>query len=219
MRVISAPEPHARGDLKLPAHSAAAAGTLIKALGVEMLPRGLRYRERFELAARAGFRHLEMHTVPDPAEAEEVARAARQAGLKIHAVVVKCAGRVPYYAGEAKEVEAAVAAALTSLRNAAAWGADVVLLVPALVRGEMSYEETRAVSRGAGRSVGGAHGADLPAAPRTFSNCPYRRRAGQRRHRAEARLCRVSPRRVGALRSLRTAALTASRPSFFAASA
>ncbi len=122
-------------------------GSLIKAVGVDMLPSGLRYSDRFELAARAGFGHLEMHTVPDRAEAEEVGRAARQAGLKIHAVVVKRAGRVSYYAGEAEGIEAAVAAALASLRNAALWGADVVLLIPGLVRAGLSYEDVRDTSR------------------------------------------------------------------------
>ena len=114
---------------------------LRKAVLVSMLPKELSYAERFSLARAAGFEGIEMQTVENADEAAEILDASRKAGLRIHSVMNADHWRFPLSSADPAVVARSVAGMETSLRNAALWGADAVLLVPAVVDATTSYAD------------------------------------------------------------------------------
>lgn len=120
---------------------AAAAGGMKKALYVSMLPKELGYRERFQMALDVGFEGIEVGTITDPKVAEEIKEAAAKTGLKIHSVMNAEHWKYPLSSADPQVVAKSVAGMETSLRNAKLWGADSVLLVPAVVNPETSYQD------------------------------------------------------------------------------
>jgi hexulose-6-phosphate isomerase len=120
---------------------AAAAGTMKKAVYISMLPKELAYPERFKLALDVGFEGIEIGTITDPKVAEEIRDAAAKTGLKIHSVMNADHWRYPLSSADAEVVAKSVAGMETSLRNARLWGCDSVLLVPAVVNPETSYQD------------------------------------------------------------------------------
>jgi L-ribulose-5-phosphate 3-epimerase len=121
--------------------SAAPVVALRKAVLISMLPANLSYAERFALARAAGFDAIEMQTIADRDDAHAVADAATKAALPIHSVMNADHWRYPLSSGDRTVVDRGVAGIETSLRNAASWGADAVLLVPAVVDAATSYGE------------------------------------------------------------------------------
>ncbi len=126
---------------------AAAAGGMKKALYVSMLPKELGYRERFQMARDVGFEGVEVGTVADPKVAEEIKDAAAKTGLAIHSVMNADHWKYPLSSADPAVVAKSVAGMETSLRNAKLWGADSVLLVPAVVNPETSYKDAWARSQ------------------------------------------------------------------------
>jgi hexulose-6-phosphate isomerase len=120
---------------------AAAAGRPKKALYVSMLPKELGWRERFQLALDCGFEGIEIGTVAEARVAEEVREAAARTGLKIHSVMNADHWKYPLSSADPQVVARSVAGMEASLRNAKLWGADSVLLVPAVVGPETSYKD------------------------------------------------------------------------------
>jgi L-ribulose-5-phosphate 3-epimerase len=106
-----------------------------------MLPRNLSYAERCRLAREAGFEELECGTVESPAEAEEIKKAAEAAGLRIHSVMNQAHWKFPLSSSDPEVVARSMKGMETSLENARYWGADVVLLVPAVVNAQTGYRE------------------------------------------------------------------------------
>ncbi len=129
----------------LPARAARAAepagGSPKKALLITMLPKELPYRDRFRMALEAGFAGIEMQTVADSAEAEAIRDASASTGLRIHSVMNSDHWKFPLSSADPEVVSKSVAGMETSLRNAKLWGADSVLLVPAVVDAQTSYRE------------------------------------------------------------------------------
>ena len=125
----------------LPARWAAAAGSPKKAVLVSMLPKELPYLDRFRMAVDAGFAGIEMQTIADAKEAEAVRDAASQSGLRIHSVMNMDHWKFPISSADPEVVGKSVTGMETSLRNAKLWGADTVLLVPAVVSPQTSYQE------------------------------------------------------------------------------
>jgi hexulose-6-phosphate isomerase len=121
--------------------AAVAAGTPKKSVLITMLPRELPFLDRFKLAVDVGFVGIEMQTVTDPAEAEKIREAAEKSGLRIHSVMNSEHWRSPISSPDPAVVDKSVAGMETSLRNARLWGADAVLLVPAVVGPETSYRD------------------------------------------------------------------------------
>jgi hexulose-6-phosphate isomerase len=131
--------------------AAAAAGTMRKAVYVSMLPKELKdlsgaakplgYLERFQLAKEVGFEGVEIGTVADAAEAQAIKEAAAKAGLVIHSVMNADHWKYPLSSADPEVVAKSVAGMETSLRNAKLWGCDSVLLVPAVVNPETSYQD------------------------------------------------------------------------------
>ena len=120
---------------------ARAAGGPKKAVLVSMLPKELSYRERFQVAVDAGFAGIEMRTVADPREADEVKAASGGTGLRVHSVMNADHWTYPLSSADPETVARSVAGMEASLRNAKLWGADAVLLVPAVVNPETSYRD------------------------------------------------------------------------------
>jgi hexulose-6-phosphate isomerase len=112
-----------------------------KAVLVTMLPKELSYQQRFALARAAGFDGIEMQTIANPGEAAEVLAASKATGLAVHSVMNADHWRYPLSSRDPSVVARSVAGMETSLRNAAQWGADAVLLVPAVVDAETSYAD------------------------------------------------------------------------------
>lgn len=119
--------------------AAGAPGAMQKATLISMLPRDLSYADRFAMARRAGFDAIEMQTIEAEAEETEILDAARAAGMRIHSVMNSDHWRFPLSSADAEVVARSVRGMETSLRNAARWGADTVLLVPAVVDAKTSY--------------------------------------------------------------------------------
>ena len=136
----SAHRPSARAQQPAP-QSPRAAPAIRKSTLNSMLPRNLPYAERFTIARDAGFEAIEMGTVNEPERAAEANEAAKKVGLRIHSVMNADHWRLPLSSGDPDVVNGSVRGMETSIRNAALWGADAVLLVPAVVDARTSYRD------------------------------------------------------------------------------
>jgi len=141
----------AAGASRTPAAGAAAAAAqqpapsgaagLRKSVLISMLPRELSYQQRFALAREAAFEAIEMRTITREEEAAEIREASQKTGLRIHSVMNVDHWDLPLSSSDPDVVRRSVRGMETSLKNAALWGADAVLLVPAVVDATTSYKE------------------------------------------------------------------------------
>ncbi|MGH9662174.1 MAG: sugar phosphate isomerase/epimerase family protein, partial [Bryobacteraceae bacterium] len=129
--------------LPLAAVPSTAAGRLPlrKAVLYSMLPRAMALDDRFRLAVDCGFEEMECPTIEDASEAERIKKAAESAKLRIHSVMNQAHWKFPLSSGDPEVVARSVQGMETSLRNAHLWGADTVLLVPAVVDATTSYRD------------------------------------------------------------------------------
>ena len=118
-----------------------APSTIKKSVLINMLPKELSYAARFALAREVGFEGIEMQTITRPEEAAEIKEAAAKAGLRIHSVMNSDHWRLPLSSSDPDVVTRSVQGMETSLKNAALWGADAVLLVPAVVDAKTGYKD------------------------------------------------------------------------------
>ena len=112
-----------------------------RALINTMLPDDLPLVDQYKLAVETGFTAMEVRAVVDDAEAREINDAAQKAGLRIHSVMNQTHWRHPLSSPDPADVEACVEGVRASLRQAELYGADAVLLVPAVVRSDTTYEQ------------------------------------------------------------------------------
>ncbi len=117
----------------------AAQGTLKKSVLINMLPNNLSYLDRFKMAVDTGFEAIEMQTITDPKEADDIKAASDQAKLRIHSVMNMGHWEWPLSSPRPDDVKKSMERMETSLRNAKLWGADTVLLVPGVVRPDTTY--------------------------------------------------------------------------------
>ena len=110
-----------------------------KAVWYGMLPNSLGIAEKFQLARDCGFEAIECPTTPDASQAEEMLGASKKVGLPIHSVMNQEHWRSPLSSADPAVVEKSMEGMRTSLRNAKLWGADTVLLVPAVVNADSPY--------------------------------------------------------------------------------
>jgi L-ribulose-5-phosphate 3-epimerase len=142
LKLIAAAAAAAAGPAgRLTAQTPATAPAVRKSVLINMLPRDLSYAARFAMARDAGFEAIEMQTIARPEEAAEIRDAARTAGLRIHSVMNMDHWRLPLSSSDADVVTRSVQGMETSLKNAALWGADTVLLVPAVVDASTPYRD------------------------------------------------------------------------------
>jgi len=118
-----------------------AAPAIRKSTLMSMLPRDLSFAERFAIARDAGFEAIEIGTVNEAERAAEIREAAQKSGLRIHSVMNADHWRLPLSSGDPEVVNGSVRGMETSIRNAVLWGADAVLLVPAVVDAKTSYRD------------------------------------------------------------------------------
>ena len=116
-------------------------GRLKKAVLITMLPKQLSYLDRFKLAVDVGFEGVEAQTVTDPKEADEIHEASVKAQLPIHSVMNMGHWEWPLSSPNPEDVARSLQRMETSLRNAKLWGAGAVLLVPAVVRPDTTYQQ------------------------------------------------------------------------------
>lgn len=119
----------------------AAASAIKKSVLINMLPKELSYAAKFALAREVGFEGIEMQTIARPEEAAEIREAAAKTGLHIHSVMNMDHWRLPLSSSDPDVVTRSVQGMETSLKNAALWGADTVLLVPAVVDAKTGYRD------------------------------------------------------------------------------
>lgn len=113
---------------------------LKKALLSTMLPGALPEAERFKLAKDCGFEAIETLSVTDLAAARQMGEAARAAGIRIHSL---CYGgwEAPLSHPDPEVAAKGVKGLEAALRSAKAMEADAVLLVPAVVKDEVTHEQ------------------------------------------------------------------------------
>jgi L-ribulose-5-phosphate 3-epimerase len=112
-----------------------------KGIVFNMLPRSMSILDRFQLAKDVGFEEIECHTEPDQARAEEFKAASDKTGVPIHSVMNSAHWQYPLSSSDDKVVETSMEGMRTSLRNAKLWGAQTVLLVPAVVNPQTQYKD------------------------------------------------------------------------------
>jgi len=112
-----------------------------KAVWFGMLPKDMPLDDRFKLAKDCGFEAIECPTQPEPDKAEAFRKASQTSGLKIHSVMNQGHWDFPLSSSKPEVVERCMKGMEASLENAERWGADTVLLVPAVVNPETSYAQ------------------------------------------------------------------------------
>jgi len=112
-----------------------------------MLPKSMSIADRFKLAVDTGFEATECPTTPDDRVAEEIKKASESAKLPIHSVMNMAHWKYPLSSADPAVVAESVKGMETSLRNAHFWGAETVLLVPAVVNPQTSYQDAWARSQ------------------------------------------------------------------------
>ena len=131
----------------VPAMAAAAAADSAKRLPVKkgvlvsMLPKELSMKDKFQLAKDSGFDAVEGQTVEDPAIETEMAKASQATGVPIHSVMNMLHWQFPLSSSDNEAVTKSMGGMETSIRNAAAWGANTVLLVPGVVNPATGYAD------------------------------------------------------------------------------
>jgi L-ribulose-5-phosphate 3-epimerase len=119
----------------------ARASVLKKSVLIDMLPKELSYAAKFALAREVGFEGIEMQTIARAEEAAEIREASAKTGLRIHSVMNADHWRLPLSSSDPTVVTRSVQGMETSLKNAVLWGADAVLLVPAVVDAKTGYRD------------------------------------------------------------------------------
>jgi L-ribulose-5-phosphate 3-epimerase len=129
------------GALAVPFLKGAGRLPIKKAVEFNMLPKSLSPLDAFQLAKDAGFEEIECPTTPEQSKAEEMLDASKKTGLRIHSVMNQAHWTYPLSSPDPAAVEKSLDGMHTSLQNAKLWGADTVLLVPAVVNAEVGYAQ------------------------------------------------------------------------------
>jgi L-ribulose-5-phosphate 3-epimerase len=109
------------------------------AVEFSMLPESASIADRFQMARDAGFERIECPTTPDQQQAESMKNASDKIGLKIHSVMNMDHWKYPLSSPDPAVVQKSLEGVKTSLHNAHLWGANTVLVVPAVVDANTSY--------------------------------------------------------------------------------
>jgi L-ribulose-5-phosphate 3-epimerase len=112
-----------------------------KAVEFSMLPKTLSVMDAFQLAKDCGFEEIECPTTPEKARADEMLAASKNTGVRIHSVMNQAHWASPLSSPDPAVVEKSLEGMKISINNAKLWGADTVLLVPAVVNAEVSYAQ------------------------------------------------------------------------------
>ena len=124
-----------------PGEASAAGASIKKGVLLEMLPDKLSFADRFKMARDVGFEVVQAPTTSEERIAEEIKKAADAASVRIDSVMNMDHWKYPLSSGDPAAVDKSLTGMRTSLRNARMWGADAVLLVPAVVNPQTSYRD------------------------------------------------------------------------------
>lgn len=113
---------------------------LRKAVQLGMLPNKLPDADKFKLAKKCGFEGIEAYPMNDLDAARQQGKLARDAGVPIHSIVFG-GWHAPFSDPDPKVIKRGLAGMETALRCARAMDAETVLLVPAVVKENVSYAD------------------------------------------------------------------------------
>ena len=119
--------------------NAAAKRKLLKGVIINMLPKNLSDKEKFQVAKRSGFEWIEARTFGNLDAAKEQSKLAREAGVPIHSVLH--GWWPPFTDTTPSVVQKSIDAMAHALRCAQAMGASAVLLVPTRVTENFRYAD------------------------------------------------------------------------------
>lgn len=105
-----------------------------------MIEEDLSIADKFRLVADLGFDGVELDA-PNDLPLDEVLKARDAAGIAIPGVINSAHWKVPLTDPDPAVRQACVDATITALHQAKAYGADTMLLVPGVVKGETSYAQ------------------------------------------------------------------------------
>jgi hexulose-6-phosphate isomerase len=112
-----------------------------KGVLTSMLPKELSWKDKFQLAKDVGFEGIEGQTEENPAVEAEMRKASEATGMPIHSVMNMLHWQFPLSSSDPAAVEKSLKGMETSIRNASAWGANTVLLVPGVVNPQTGYAD------------------------------------------------------------------------------
>ncbi|MFN0101102.1 MAG: sugar phosphate isomerase/epimerase family protein [Bryobacteraceae bacterium] len=112
-----------------------------KAILTSMLPKDMTWKDRFQMAKDVGFEAVEGQTEEDSAVEAEMRKASEATGMPIHSVMNMLHWQFPLSSSDSAAVEKSMKGMETSIRNAVAWGATTVLLVPGVVNPQTGYAD------------------------------------------------------------------------------
>jgi hexulose-6-phosphate isomerase len=139
---LAAAGAHASGQQQSASAPASASGKRFrKAIIDSLLPESLPLNDRFQLAVDLGFEGLEAVAPDDDAMVDAIAAAAQRTGLVIHSVMNLGGWASPLTSEKPETAEKGFESLCRSLRVAAIWKADNVLLVPAVVTPAVRYQD------------------------------------------------------------------------------
>ncbi len=110
------------------------------AVKIGMVNTGSTLAEKFAAVKAAGLHGIELDS-PGPYQADEVRDASEQTGIEVHGVVLSTHWSKPFNHPDAGVRAEARSALETALRDAKAFGATTVLVVPAVVNQSMPYAQ------------------------------------------------------------------------------
>lgn len=113
--------------------------TLRKAVGLGMVAEGATLLDKFQLLRDLGFDGVEMDS-PGGHGQDEVLAASQKTGLLVNGLVHSKHWGAPFNSNDPKQRAESVAALEHALREAKVYGAQSVLVVPAVVDGNLSYD-------------------------------------------------------------------------------
>ena len=123
------------------AQTAGARLPIRKGIILDMLPKTLTIVDRFALAKDCGFQSIECVTEDNVKIATEIKAASDKTGIPIHSVMNRDHWKYPLSSPDPAVVATSMKGMETSFQNAKLWGASTVLLVPAVVNAEVSYQQ------------------------------------------------------------------------------
>ena len=97
--------------------------------------------DKFHYASASGFRTIEVNTLRDDASRAEVKALAERFALPVCSVMNSDHWQYPLSDADPAVVERSLAGVAQSIETAAAIGADTVLIVPAVVKPDVTYEQ------------------------------------------------------------------------------
>ena len=118
-----------------------------------MLPADLDLEARLALAKKLGFDGVQPGTIRKKSDVRTLKKAAENAGIAISSIMNSDHWGCPLSSPKKSVVAKSIKGMVTSMENAVALGTDCVLLVPAVVNDDITYEDAWKRSRAAIRKM------------------------------------------------------------------